>query len=138
MYTGDDFNYAELIAGDALGYSHALLGIFDAIAQAAAAALAALADGELEKFHAILAPTVPLSRHIFRAPTQFYKTGVVFMAYLNGHQDHFTMVGGQESARSTLHLAELFRLADKAGLFRDPELAARRMKAVLTVRGLAT
>jgi hypothetical protein len=138
MYTGDDFNYAELIAGDALGYSHALLGIFDAIAPAAAASLAALADGEFEKFHAILAPTVPLSRHIFRAPTQFYKTGVVFMAYLNGHQDHFTMVGGQESARSTLHLAELFRLADKAGLFRDPELAARRMKAVLTVRGLAT
>jgi Protein of unknown function (DUF993) len=138
MYTGDDFNYAELIAGDAQGYSHALLGIFDAIAPAAAASLAALAAGELEKFHAILAPTVPLSRHIFRAPTQFYKTGVVFMAYLNGHQDHFTMVGGQESARSTLHLAELFRLADQAGLFRDPEVAARRMKAVLAVRGLAT
>ena len=138
MYTGDDFNYAELIAGDAHGYSHALLGIFDAIAPAAAASLTALADGELKKFHAILAPTVPLSRHIFRAPTQFYKTGVVFMAYLNGHQDHFTMVGGQESARSTLHLAELFRLADQAGLFRDPEVAARRMKAVLAVRGLAT
>ncbi len=138
MYTGDDFNYAELIAGDAHGYSHALLGIFDAIAPAAAASLAALAEGDLEKFHAILAPTVPLSRHIFRAPTQFYKTGVVFMAYLNGHQDHFTMVGGQESARSTLHLAELFRLADKAGLFRDPEVAAQRMKAVLAVRGLAT
>ncbi len=138
MYTGDDFNYAELIAGDAQGYSHALLGIFDAIAPAAAASLAALAEGELKKFHAILAPTVPLSRHIFRAPTQFYKTGVVFMAYLNGHQDHFTMVGGQESARSTLHLAELFRLADQAGLFRDPEVAARRMKAVLAVRGLAT
>src|SRR5213592_1037561 len=86
MYTGDDFNYAELIAGDAQGFSHALLGIFDAIAPAAAASLAALAAGELEKFHAILAPTVPLSRHIFRAPTQFYKTGVVFMAYLNGHQ----------------------------------------------------
>jgi len=138
MYTGDDFNYAELIAGDAEGYSHALLGIFDAIAPAAAASLSALADGDTPKFHAILAPTVPLSRHIFRAPTQFYKTGVVFMAYLNGHQDHFTMVGGQESARSTLHLAELFRLADKAGLFRDPELAARRMKAVMTVRGVAT
>jgi uncharacterized protein DUF993 len=137
MYTGDDFNYAELIAGDAQGYSHALLGIFDAIAPAAAASLSALADGDTAKFHAILAPTVPLSRHIFRAPTQFYKTGVVFMAYLNGHQDHFTMVGGQESARSTLHLAELFRLADKAGLFRDPELAARRMKAVMTVRGVA-
>jgi hypothetical protein len=137
MYTGDDFNYAELIAGDELGYSHALLGIFDAIAPAAAASLAALADGDLQKFHAILAPTVPLSRHVFRAPTRFYKTGVVFMAYLNGHQDHFTMVGGQESARSTLHLAELFRLADKAGLLRDPERAAARMRAVLAVRGVA-
>ncbi|MBY0323900.1 MAG: dihydrodipicolinate synthase family protein [Reyranella sp.] len=137
MYTGDDFNYAELIAGDEHGYSHALLGIFDAIAPAAAASLAALAGSDLAKFHAILAPTVPLSRHIFRAPTRFYKTGVVFMAYLNGHQDHFTMVGGQESARSTLHLAELFRLADKAGLFRDPERAAARMKAVLAVRGAA-
>jgi Protein of unknown function (DUF993) len=137
MYTGDDFNYAELIAGDDQGYSHALLGIFDAIAPAAAASLSALADGDLAKFHTILAPTVPLSRHIFRVPTPFYKTGVVFMAYLNGHQDHFTMVGGQESARSTLHLAELFRLADQAGLFRDPECAAARMKAVLTVRGLA-
>ncbi len=137
MYTGDDFNYAELIAGDAQGYSHALLGIFDAIAPAAAASLVELASGDLAKFHAVLAPTVPLSRHIFRAPTRFYKTGVVFMAYLNGHQDHFTMVGGQESARSTLHLAELFRLADKAGLFRDPERAAARMKAVLAVRGAA-
>ena len=137
MYTGDDFNYAELIAGDQLGYSHALLGIFDAIAPAAAASLSALADGKVDKFHAILAPTVPLSRHIFREPTRFYKTGVVFMAYLNGHQDHFTMVGGQESARSTLHLAELFRLADKAGLFRDPERAAQRMKAVMAVRGVA-
>lgn len=138
MYTGDDFNYAELIAGDDQGYSHALLGIFDAIAPAATAALSALAGNDLAKFHAIFAPTVPLSRHIFRKPTQFYKTGVVFMAYLNGHQDHFTMVGGQESARSTLHLAELFRLADKAGLFRDPEQAAARMKAVLAVRGIAT
>jgi uncharacterized protein DUF993 len=136
MYTGDDFNYAELIAGDAGGYSHALLGIFDAIAPAAAASLSALADGDTAKFHAILAPTVPLSRHIFRAPTQFYKTGVVFMAYLNGHQDHFTMVGGQESARSMLHLAELFRLADQAGLLANPELATRRMKTVLASRGI--
>src|SRR6187397_2958243 len=112
MYTGDDFNYAELIAGDAQGYSDALLGIFDAIAPAASAALGALAAEDLETFHAILAPTVPLSRHIFKAPTRFYKTGVVLMAYLNGHQEHFTMVGGQERTRSTLHLAELFRLAD--------------------------
>jgi len=137
MYTGDDFNYAELIAGDEQGYSHALLGIFDAIAPAASYALSRLAAGDEAGFHDVLGPTVPLSRHIFKAPTRFYKTGVVFMAYLNGHQDHFTMVGGQESARSTLHLAELFKLADKAGLLRDPERAASRMKAVLAVRGLA-
>ncbi len=136
MYTGDDFNYAELIAGDAEGFSHALLGIFDAIAPAASYALSRLAAGDEAGFHDVLGPTVPLSRHIFRAPTRFYKTGVVFMAYLNGHQDHFTMVGGQESARSTVHLAELFRLADKAGLLANPELATRRMKAVLTTRGI--
>ena len=110
MYTGDDFNYAELIAGDDKGYSHALLGIFDCIAPAASAALVSLAANDRKTFDDILAPTVPLSRHIFRAPTRFYKTGVVFMAYLNGHQDHFTMIGGQESARSTLHLADIFRL----------------------------
>jgi len=136
MYTGDDFNYAELIAGDEKGYSDALLGIFDAIAPAASAALGALARGRIDEFHEILAPTVPLSRHIFRAPTRFYKTGVVFMAYLNGHQAHFTMVGGQESARSLLHLAELFRLADAAGLLRDPDLAASRMRKVLAVHGI--
>lgn len=136
MYTGDDFNYAELIAGDDQGYSHALLGIFDAIAPAAAGALSALADDDLATFHDIFAPTVPLSRHIFQAPTRFYKTGVVFVAYLNGHQDHFTMVGGQESTRSTLHLAELFRLADQAGILRDPERAAARMAAVMAVRGV--
>ncbi|MBL8380249.1 MAG: dihydrodipicolinate synthase family protein [Burkholderiales bacterium] len=136
MYTGDDFNYAELIAGDAQGHSDALLGIFDAIAPAACAALSALAKGDRAQFDAILAPTVPLSRHIFRAPTRFYKTGVVFMAYLNGLQDHFVMVGGQQSARSLLHLAELFRLADAAGLLRDPEFACARMRAVLAVHGL--
>jgi hypothetical protein len=136
MYTGDDFNYAELIAGDDQGFSHALLGIFDAIAPAASYALSRLAAGDETGFHDVLGPTVPLSRHIFKAPTRFYKTGVVFMAYLNGHQDHFTMVGGQESARSTLHLAELFRLADKAGLLADPELATARMKAVLSLRGI--
>jgi len=137
MYTGDDFNYAELIAGDGRGHSDALLGIFDAIAPAASAALAALAAGDRARFDDILAPTVPLSRHIFKAPTRFYKTGVVFMAYLNGLQDHFVMVGGQQSARSILHLAELFRLADRAGLLRDPELARRRMGAVLAVHGIA-
>lgn len=136
MYTGDDFNYAELIAGDSEGFSHALLGIFDAIAPAASYALSRLAAGDEAGFHDVLGPTVPLSRHIFKAPTRFYKTGVVFMAYLNGHQDHFTMVGGQESARSMLHLAELFRLADQAGLLANPELATRRMKTVLSSHGL--
>lgn len=136
MYTGDDFNYVKLIAGDDKGYSDALLGIFDPIAPAASAALAALAGDDTEAYERIFAPTVTLSRQIFAAPTCFYKTGVVFMAYLNGHQDHFTMVGGQESARSTLHMAKLFRLADRAGLLVDPELAVRRMRAYLAPRGV--
>jgi Protein of unknown function (DUF993) len=136
MYTGDDFNYAELIAGDEQGHSDALLGIFDAIAPAASAALNALDRGSKNEFFDILEPTVPLSRHIFRSPTRFYKSGVVFLAYLNGHQDHFTMVGGQESARSTVHLAEIFRLADKAGLLRDPEMSFHRMSSVLATRGV--
>jgi hypothetical protein len=136
MYTGDDFDYAELIAGDAQGHSDALLGIFDAIAPAAAAALGSLQRNDLSTFREILAPTVPLSRHIFKAPTRFYKTGVVFMAYLNGHQDHFTMVGGQQSARSLPHLSELFRLADRAGLLADPDAAAARMRRVLAVHGV--
>jgi hypothetical protein len=142
MYTGDDFNYAELIAGDGVGdspthrQSDALLGIFDAIAPAASAALAELAAGNSARFHEILAPTVPLSRHIFRAPTRYYKTGVVFMAWLNGHQDHFMMVGGQQSTRSLAHLSELFRLADTAGLIEQPELAARRMKHLLAMHGV--
>ena len=142
MYTGDDFNYPELIAGDGVGTlpthgkSDALLGIFDAIAPAASAALAALAAGDEARFHAILAPTVPLSRHIFAAPTRFYKTGVVFMAWLNGHQSHFTMVGGQQSTRSLVHLAELFRLADAAGLVEQPELAMRRMTQLLALHGV--
>jgi hypothetical protein len=137
MYTGDDFNYAELIAGDQHGYSDALLGIFDAIAPAASAALGALASGDRARFDDILAPTVPLSRHIFKAPTRFYKTGVVFMAYLNGLQDHFAMVGAQQGARSIVHLAEVFRLADRAGLLRDPGLARERMARVLAVHGIA-
>jgi hypothetical protein len=137
MYTGDDFNFASLIAGDETGYSDALLGIFDPIAPAVGGALSALADNDVEGFHEILAPTVPLSRHIFRAPTRFYKTGVVFMAWLNGHQSHFTMLGGQQSARSLLHFAELFRLADAAGLLADPDLAAARMKVLLAMHGVA-
>ncbi|MDP3810249.1 MAG: dihydrodipicolinate synthase family protein [Hydrogenophaga sp.] len=142
MYTGDDFNYAELIAGDGFGaevthgQSDALLGIFDAIAPAASAALGELAQGNVQKFHDILGPTVPLSRHIFAAPTRFYKTGVVFMAWLNGHQSHFTMVGGQQSTRSLPHFAELFRLADAANLLEQPELAVRRMNTLLALHGV--
>jgi len=136
MYTGDDFNYAELIAGDEQGYSHALLGIFDAVAPAASAALQKLAKDDLTGFHDILAPTVPLSRHIFKAPTRFYKTGVVFLAYLNGFQNHFQMLGGQQSARSVVHLAELFRLADQARVLRDPDLATDRMKTILATAGI--
>ena len=137
MYTGDDFNYPELIAGDGENHSDALLGIFDAIAPAASAALSALATGDTATYHGILEATVPLSRHMFRSPTRFYKTGVVFLAFLNGHQSHFHMVGGQESARSLLHLAEIFRLANAAGLLRDPERAAARMTDVLRVGGVA-
>ena len=137
MYTGDDFNYAELIAGDDQGHSDALLGIFDPIAPAVGGALTALSRNDLSTFHDILAPTVPLSRHIFKAPTRFYKTGVVFMAWLNGHQDHFVMVGGQQSTRSIQHFSELFRLADKAGLLRDPEMAVARMKTLLALHGVA-
>lgn len=142
MYTGDDFNYAELIAGDGHGSepthgkSDALLGIFDAIAPAASSALGELAQGHVDSFHAILGPTVPLSRHIFAAPTRFYKTGVVFMAWLNGHQSHFSMVGGQQSTRSLQHFAELFRLADAASVLEKPELAVQRMKTLLAMYGV--
>jgi uncharacterized protein DUF993 len=132
LYTGDDFNYPSLIKSG----SHALLGIFDAIAPAAAAAMHALDAGDMARYDELLAPTVPLSRHIFKAPTQYYKTGVVFLAYLNGHQQHFRMVGGLESGRSVLHLAELFVLADRAGLLRDPELASERMRHVLALAGV--
>jgi hypothetical protein len=132
MYTGDDFNYPELIRGG----SHALLGIFDAIAPAAAAAMHALDEGDIDRYEELLAPTVPLSRHIFAAPTQYYKAGVVFLAFLNGHQQHFRMVGGLESGRSVRHLAELFVLADQAGLLRDPELASARMRHVLALAGV--
>ncbi|SCW40847.1 Protein of unknown function [Rhizobium mongolense subsp. loessense] len=136
MYTGDDFNYAELIAGDELGHSDALLGIFDAIAPAASAAMEALGRKSNREFFDLLDPTVPLSRHIFKAPTRFYKTGVVFLAYLNGLQDHFTMIGGQQSTRSLTHLAELFRLADKARVLADPDMAVNHMKRVLAVHGV--
>jgi hypothetical protein len=136
MYTGDDFNYAELIAGDGEGHSDALLGIFDAIAPVASAALEALGRGGENEFVELLEPTVPLSRHIFAAPTRFYKTGIVFLSYLNGLQDHFVIVGGQQSARSLQHLAELFRLADRARVLADPEMAVARMRRVLAVHGV--
>jgi hypothetical protein len=136
MYTGDDFNFAELIEGDGTHYSDALLGIFDAIAPAASAALQALDAGDVACYHRMLAPTVPLSRHVFCAPTHAYKTGVVFLAYLNGHQSHFRMLGGAEGARSVVHLAEIIRLADAAGLLADPELAAARARAVFAVAGI--
>ncbi|MCY4198042.1 MAG: dihydrodipicolinate synthase family protein [Rhodobacteraceae bacterium] len=135
IYTGDDFNYPDLIEGDEAGFSHALLGIFDPIAAAAARALDALSVSDRSTYRQAFDPTVPLSRHIFRAPTRFYKTGVVFLAYLNGHQDHFAMVGGQEAARSTLHLAELIRLANDASLFTDPERTALRVRKAFAVRG---
>jgi hypothetical protein len=137
MYTGDDFNYAELIGGDEAGHSDALLGIFDAIAPVASAALSALGRGSENEFYELLEPTVPLSRHIFAAPTRFYKTGVVFLAYLNGLQDHFAMIGGQQSTRSLQHLSQLFRLADKARVLADPDLAVQRMGRVLAVHGVA-
>jgi hypothetical protein len=137
MYTGDDFNYAELIAGDDQGYSDALLGIFDGIAPAASAALQSFDAGDLDTYRAILEPTVPLSRHIFKRPTHAYKTGIVFLAYLNGHQDHFRMLGGAEGARTAVHLGELIRLADAAGLLEHPELAAWRARAVLSVAGIS-
>ena len=135
MYTGDDFNYPELIKGDAEGYSHALLGIFDPIAAAASAALSALARQDIASFDQVLAPTVPLSRLIFRAPTQYYKTGVVFLAYLNGFQDHFVMIGGAQSMRPLPYFTEVFRLADEAGLLKDPELAAARLQRFLALYG---
>ncbi len=136
MYTGDDFNYPELIAGDEIGHSDALLGIFDAIAPVGALALRALDAGDLARYNQLLAPTLPLSRHIFQRPTYYYKTGVVFLAYLNGHQSHFRMLGGQESARSLQHLGELFVMADQAGLLRDPEMAVARMRRILAVSGV--
>ncbi|MEW2351401.1 MULTISPECIES: dihydrodipicolinate synthase family protein [unclassified Streptomyces] len=135
-YTGDDFNYPELIAGDAQGFSHALLGIFDPLAPLASRAVRALDTGDVRGFREVLDPTVELSRHLFQRPTRFYKTGVVFLAWLAGHQEHFAMVGGHQSSRSLPHLARAYELADGLGLFPDPERAARRMRALLDVYGV--
>jgi hypothetical protein len=137
MYTGDDFHYPELIAGDDLGYSDALLGVLAVIAPPAAAALSALDAGDLGGYHRLLAPTVPLARHLFAAPTFYYKTGIVFLNWLAGHQDHFTMVGGLQSGRSPRHLETLARLADAAGILPDADLATHRMRAWLTTVGLS-
>jgi len=135
MYTGDDFNYPELIAGDKLGFSHALLGIFDPLAPAAAYAIAKLGEGDTNAFHHTLDPTVPLSRLIFRAPTQFYKTGVVFLAWLNGFQDHFIMLGGAQAMRPLPYFVEIFKHADACGLLRDPDKAVERMRKLLALYG---
>lgn len=136
LYTGDDFNYAPLIEGDGTHHSHALLGIFAAIAPAASQALEALALGDSATYHRLLAPTVPLSREIFRAPTRFYKAGIAFLAWLNGHQSHFVMPAGFQSSRDITHYAEVFRLADQAGLLAEPDLAERRMTTLLTLHGI--
>lgn len=136
MYTGDDFNYPELIAGDEHGFSHALLGIFDPIAHHAAAAVTALGEGDRENYDTLLEPTVPLARHLFQAPTQFYKTGVVFLSWLNGHQSHFKMLAGAESMRSLPHFVECFKLADSCGALRNPDLAVDRMGKLLATYGV--
>ena len=136
LYTGDDFNYPDLILGDGDGHSHALLGVFAAIAPAAAEALHALDDGDVDRYRALLEPTVPLARHLFAAPTFYYKTGITFLAWLNGHQKGFSMVGGLHSARDLTHLATAFRLADAAGVLTDPDTAAARMRTLLTVHGV--
>jgi Protein of unknown function (DUF993) len=138
LYTGDDFNYPELIRGDGAAHSDAMLGIFDGIAPAAAAALAALDAGDPDRYDRLLGPTVPLSRHLFAAPTYYYKTGLTFLAWLNGLQSHFRMVGGLESARSLSHLAEVLVLADRAGVLTDPAGAVRRTRTLLEVGGLTS
>lgn len=135
MYTGDDFNYAELMAGDASGHSHGLLGIFDPIAPVAALALAELAAGRTQEFRRLLDPTVALSREIFRAPTRHYKAGVVFLAWLNGQQKHFSMAAGLQSARGIVHYAQIFALADACGALSQPDLALARMRQFLSVYG---
>jgi hypothetical protein len=135
MYTGDDFNYPELIEGDEQGFSHALLGIFDPLAPAAAFAVSKLGEGDAEAFRATLDPTVPLARLIFRAPTQYYKTGVVFLAWLNGFQDHFIMLGGAQAMRPLPYFVDIFKLADSCGLLRNPDLAVTRMKSLLAIYG---
>lgn len=137
LYTGDDFHYAELIRGDELGHSDALLGILAGIAPVAAQALAALDEGDVDSYDTLLAPTVPLARHVFRTPTRYYKTGIAFLAWMAGLQPGFTMIGGMQSGRSVVHLARTFRLAAAAGLLPDPDLAVSRMRSLLAVAGFS-
>jgi len=136
LYTGDDFNYAALIAGNGTENSHALLGIFAAIAPAASQALEALAKGDIGLYNTLLEPTVPLSREIFKSPTQYYKAGIAFLAWLNGIQSHFIMPAGFQSSREISHFAEVFRLADKARLLENPDIARYRMKTLLQLHGI--
>lgn len=136
LFTGDDFNYVSLIEGDGERHSDALLGAFAAVAPNASAAIQALDAGDAVEYRRILGPTEELARHVFTAPTYFYKTGVAFLSWLNGHQPAFGMVGGLHSARSLPHLSRLIRLADRAGALEHPELAARRWSALLATQGI--
>ena len=136
LYTGDDFNYADLIAGDGTFYSHALLGIFAAIAPAASQALEAMAKGDLRTYHTLLEPTLPLSREIFKAPTRYYKAGIAFLSWINGTQGHFVMPAGMQSSRDITHYSNVFRLADQARLLTQPDLAEQRMKTLLSLHGI--
>jgi len=135
LYTGDDFHYPELVRGDGERHSDALLGAFAAVAPAASAALTALDEGDLATYDEEMAPTLALSRHVFEAPTYYYKTGIAFLAWLSGHQPGFTMVGGLQSARSVVHLAKVFALANEARLLPDPELASYRLGLLLEAAG---
>lgn len=135
MFTGDDYNYVGLIEGDEEGYSDALLGAFAAFPSVASRALGFIDSGAFDQYKAVLGPTEALSRQIFKAPTQFYKTGVAFMSWLNGHQSAFSMVGGLHSARSLTHLSEVVRLANDSGVFERPEVAAERWHSMLTLNG---
>jgi hypothetical protein len=136
MFTGDDYNYVDLIAGDGRRYSDALLGAFAGVAPNASAAIQALDAESPAEYHRILDPTEALARHIFAAPTFYYKTGVAFLSWLNGHQPAFAMVGGLHSARSLPHLSTLVRLADRAGALEVPDLAAERWNAYLALHGV--
>lgn len=138
VFTGDDFNYVDLIAGDGTRHSEALLGAFAAVPRFASAAFARLDAGDTAGFRDILEPTLPLSRLVFSAPTQYYKVGVAWLTYLDGGQHHFRMLKGFETGRNLLHLAELVRVAGGLGLFTDPDLAAQRASAYFAVQGVGS